>query len=151
MTFLLSILLFYQALLPEAPTRWVTDSTGFLSSAVNTAIDNQLRQFEKDTTAQVLVYIVPKVPNGTTLERYATQCFNKWGVGEKGTDNGLVLFVFADDRTVRIEVGLGLEKILTNQLAKDIIDQNFVPSMQVHDPDTAVRGSINRILSILRQ
>ena len=73
------------------------------------ALNAKLEQFEKDTSNQVLVWVDKKIPEGFTLDDFAVRAFKKWGVGQQGTNNGAVLFVFTEDRKVRIEVGYGLE------------------------------------------
>ena len=76
------------------------------------ALNAKLEQFEKDTSNQVLVWVDKKIPEGFTLDDFAVRAFKKWGVGQKGTNNGAALFVFTEDRKLRIEVGYGLEGAL---------------------------------------
>src|SRR5690349_18406282 len=94
--------------LPPTPTQWVTDTAGFLSPSTAADLNGRLQSYEQQTGHQVLVYI------GTTtgdapIEDWAVRAFEKWKVGRKGIDDGLVLFIMSQDRRLRIEVGYGLE------------------------------------------
>src|SRR5262249_20623058 len=92
------------AALPAKPARFVTDRADVLGSAAE-ALNDRLAQYERDTSNQILVWIDRSVPEGFTLEDFTVRAAQKWGAGQQKTDNGIVLFVFTEDRKVRIEVG----------------------------------------------
>ena len=117
----------YDEQLPEKPARYVTDRAGVLGPGQAEALNAKLEQFEKDTSNQILVWVDKKLPEGFTLDDFTVRAAQKWGVGQKGTNNGAVLFVFADDRKIRIEVGYGLEGALPDVTANRIIDDEIVP------------------------
>ena len=123
---------------PPAPTRWVTDAAGFLSPSTRDTLDADLQAYEQRTGHQVLVYI------GTTtgfvpLEEYTVNAFAAWKVGRKGLDDGLVLFIFATDHKVRIEVGYGLEPVVTDAAAAEIIRNVIVP--EIRSPTASQKSS----------
>lgn len=103
-----------------APRDHLTDRAGILNAGAADALNGRLAQFERDTSNQLLVYVDRTLPPGTTLEELGSSSIRQWGVGQKGKDNGVIFFVFVDDRKMRIEVGYGLESVLTDARAKRI-------------------------------
>jgi uncharacterized protein len=126
---------------PPAPTRWVTDGAGFLSEPARQALDAQLQAYERQTGHQVLVWI-DKTTAGVPIEDFAVKAFKAWGVGRRGQDDGLVLFIFADDRTTRFEVGYGLEGSFPDIAATRVIREILAPKLQAGDRDGAVTAAI---------
>ena len=123
----------YDAQIPGKPQRYVTDRAGVFGSGQAEALNSRLEQFEKDTSSQILVWVDRKIPEGFTLEDFTVRAAQKWGAGHKKEDNGAVLFVFTEDRKVRIEVGYGLEGALPDITAKQIIDNEIVPQFRAGD------------------
>jgi uncharacterized protein len=123
----------YDEQIPEKPKRYVTDRAGVLGSGQAEALNARLEQFERDTSDQILVWVDRKLPEGFTLEDFTVRAAQKWGAGHKKEDNGAVLFVFTEDRKVRIEVGYGLEGALPDITAKQIIDGEIVPPFRSGD------------------
>jgi len=125
------------------PQRWVTDGPKLLSPAVRDKLDQRLEAYERGTGHQVLVWIGDST-GGTPIEDWAARAFQAWKVGRKGLDDGLVLFVFTGDRTLRIEVGYGLEGQLPDVVASRIIRETIVPRLKGGDPagapETPERG-----------
>ena len=78
------------------------------------------------------VVTVPSL-NGVPAEDYAVQLFKEWGIGQAKTDNGVLVLVAPNEREMRIEVGYGLEGILPDGLAGQIIRENFVPRFRDND------------------
>jgi uncharacterized protein len=113
---------------PPPPTNFFTDSVGVVPADVAATIEQRLREFEKASSNQVLVVVADHVPEGyASLEEYTNRMAQAWRVGDKRRDNGAVLFVFAGDRKVRIEVGYGLEGALPDALASRIINDEITP------------------------
>lgn len=107
-----------------------------------------MQAYDRRTGHQVLVYI------GTTtgdvaLEDYTINAFTAWKVGRKGLDDGLVLFVFPQDRKLRIEVGYGLESSVTDAAASEIIRNVITPSIKAGDNDTAITNGVAQILALI--
>lgn len=122
---------------PASPDRWVTDEAGFLSAATRDDLDGRLESFERATGRQVLVYI-GRTTGGVPIEDWAVRAFKFWRVGRRGLDDGLVLFIMAEDRRVRIEVGYGLEGVVPDIIAGRIINDILVPGIRAGDNDRAV-------------
>ena len=134
--------------LPPPPSHWVTDGAGFLSPPVQQSLDQRLGRYQQATGHQVLVWI-----GGSTgeapLEDWAVRTFAAWKVGRKGMDDGLVLFILAQDRKLRIEVGYGLEGQLPDALAARIIRETITPRLGTGDWDGAASAGVDQILTTL--
>jgi uncharacterized protein len=134
--------------LPSAPRRWVTDDAGFLSPGARETLDSRLEQYERSTGHQVLVWITRSSGN-FTAEDFAAKAFESWRVGRSGIDDGVVLFVFADDRKLRFEVGYGLESTITDAVAGRILRDSVVPRIQAGDQDGAILQGIDALISTI--
>lgn len=131
--------------IPRSPDRWVTDKAGFLSVATVDELDSRLETFERATGRQIIVYI-GKTTAGTPLEEWASKAFQAWKVGRKGLDDGLAVFIMAEDRKVRVEVGYGLEELVPDITAGRIINDIMVPAIRNGENDAAVAGAVNAFL-----
>jgi uncharacterized protein len=130
---------------PPTPTTYVTDIANALSAAATTRIDNELRSYEAATGHHVIVYIGESTGD-TPLEDWTINAAEHWKVGRKRKDDGAILFVFMQDRKLRIEVGYGLESALTDADASRIIRDNIVPRMRAGDVDGAIQSGIDQML-----
>jgi uncharacterized protein len=129
---------------PPPPTAWVTDGAGFLSEATRSSLDQRLFAYAQSTGHQILVWI-GQTTGDTPLEEFAVRAFENWRVGRKGIDDGIVLFLLAKDRKVRIEVGYGLEDKVPDAVANRIIQEIIVPRIKEGDRDGAVTAGVEAI------
>jgi uncharacterized protein len=132
--------------IPPPPTAFVTDQAHALSPATVSELDARLAATERGTGHQVLVY-VDRTTGGTPIEDWAVRAFERWRVGRRGIDDGVVLFLFTDDHRARIEVGYGLEGVLPDARASRIIREDVVPHMRAGDADGAVREAVAALIS----
>jgi uncharacterized protein len=130
---------------PPTPDHYVTDNVGALSGAVRASVENQLQAYQAATGHQVIVWI-----GGTTgdvpLETWTGETADQWKIGRKGHDDGAVLFLFMQDRKIRIEVGYGLESELTDADSFRIIRTVIAPRMRAGDVDSAVASGVAAML-----
>jgi uncharacterized protein len=133
--------------LPGKPERYVTDRAGVLPADPAEALNRKLEQFERDTSNQILVWIDRKVPENFVLEDFTVRAFQKWKVGQADKDNGAVLFVFVDDRKVRIEVGYGLEGVLPDITAKRIIENEILPRFRENDYAGGIEAGVDAMIA----
>jgi uncharacterized protein len=134
--------------IPPAPTRWVTDVAGFMSPSAVNSLDAQIEQYAKATNHQLLVYI-GKTTGDAPIEDWAVRAFKAWKIGRKGMDDGLALFIFSEDRKLRIEVGYGLEGQVPDAIASRIINEIIVPKIQAGDPNGAVLAGVGAIVQVV--
>ena len=135
-------------LTPAAPSRWVTDEAKLLSPGIRDALDRRLEGYQQQTGHQVLVWI-GKTTGGEPIEMFAERVFREWKVGRAGLDDGVVLFVVAGDRTLRIEVGYGLEPVLTDALSSRIIDERITPLLAAGDADGAISSGVDALITTI--
>lgn len=135
---------------PQKPDHYVTDRAGVLPADRATAIDEKLKSFEQTTSDQILVYIDKKLPDGATLEEMGPQALRDWKVGQKDKNNGAIVFIFTDDRKMRIEVGYGLEGTITDARAKLITSELMKPKIKQGDFAGAVDAAVNAMMNFAR-
>lgn len=111
---------------PPPPAAWFTDKAGLIEPAAAEALNSKLANFEQTSGAQFIIYVFPTLDN-EALEDFTIRCAEKWKVGNKKYDNGLILFVFVKERKLRIEVGYGLEPTITDAFASRVIRQYIAP------------------------
>ena len=117
------------AALSYQPQGFVSDFAGVLSADERSQLESKLSQFEATHGAEISVAIIPSLV-GNTVENVAVELFEQWGIGKKGKDNGLLLLVAQEDRELRIEVGYGLEGVVTDLFANRVISQVIVPEFK---------------------
>jgi uncharacterized protein len=126
----------------------VVDEAGMLSAAAKQRIEARLADLEKQTGDQVAVLIVASL-DGEPLEDYTVKVAETWKLGQKGKDNGVLLFISRDDRKMRIEVGYGLEPKLTDLQSHQILDEVIRPRFQQGDFDGGVEQGVDAIAKLL--
>jgi uncharacterized protein len=134
--------------IPPSPGRWVTDTAGFLSPGTTQTLEARLEAYAQQTGHQVIVYI-GKSTEGYPIEEFAVKAFQAWAVGRKGLDDGVALFIMAEDRAVRIEVGYGLESVIPDITAGRIINDILIPKVRAGDADSAVSDAVSAILGTI--
>ncbi len=139
-----------QPSLPPTPERYVYDRANLLTSKTQAQLNQRLADFERESSSQVVVWIEPQLPPGTTLEEYVNRAFQEWKIGQKGKDNGVLLAVFPEDRKMRIETGYGLEAVLPDALAGRIIEQEMAPAFRKQEFDQGVTAGVEAILAATR-
>lgn len=131
---------------PEKPAGWVTDFTGTLSREEIMALNKKLAAFERETTNQVAVLLIPSL-KGDSLEDFSIRLAEKWKVGQKGKNNGVILLIVKNDRKIRIEVGYGLEGALPDALAGAIIRQEIAPHFRAGQFYQGIEAGIAAIIA----
>ena len=121
---------------------------GFLSAQAVSELDARLGSYAQQTGHQLLVY-VDHTTGGVPIEDWTVKAFERWKVGRKGIDDGLVLFIFKDDHRLRIEVGYGLEDRVPDILASRIINDDMVPRIRAGDADGAVRVGVDQLTRLI--
>lgn len=136
--------------LPKPPTDFVLDAAGVLSPGQKSALSAKLAQFERDTSNQIWVCVLPEVPADYAMEDFTQRTAEAWGVGQKEKDNGIVLFVFPKSRAMRIEVGYGLEGAVPDGLANIIIQDEMVPAFRGGDLPGGIDRGVDALIDATR-
>jgi uncharacterized protein len=127
----------------------VVDRADLLSAGTEAALTTKLEALERDTTDQVVVVTVPDL-QGREIEDYGYQLGRAWGIGQSGKNNGVILLIARDERRVRIEVGYGLEPVLTDALSALIIHNEILPALREGSYDRGVTRGVDAIDAQLR-
>ncbi len=136
--------------IPPAPARHFNDYAHVASDETARLLDAQLAQFERDTTAQFVVAIFPKMQSDASVNDYSLRIANAWKIGQKGKDNGLLLVVFIQDHKMRIETGRGFERIVTDAICQKIIDEQITPRFRKGDFDGGLTAAVNALIAATR-
>jgi uncharacterized protein len=134
--------------IPASPTRWVEDHAAMLSPAARDALDARLAGYQRATGHQVVVWI-GRTTGGAPLADWAVRTFAAWQLGRKGIDDGVAIFVLADDRAIDIEVGYGLEDRVPDAIASRIIREVMAPRLRAGDRDGAVTAGADAVLTAI--
>jgi uncharacterized protein len=134
-------------ILPPAPKRYFNDYASLIDSATASRLNARLEGFERESSNQLVVAIFPKLPENTFLEDFTVKTAQAWGVGGKQRDNGIVLFVFAADRKLRIEVGYGLEGRIPDSVAAAIIREDIRPAFKTGNYAAGLERGVEALIS----
>ena len=127
----------------------VNDYASLLSPDQKQRIEAQLAQFDQQTGDQVAVLTIPTL-NGEDIEGYANRVARAWALGQKGKDNGALLLVASQDRKMRIEVGYGLEPVLTDLQTNIIQNEVIIPYFKRGDFGGGIEAGVSAILSTIQ-
>src|SRR6478672_7987644 len=122
---------FAQARIPEKPSFIppIIDSTKTLSDFQTKQLYEKLKNYSDSTSTELFVMIVPTT-QGELIARYATDLGQKWEIGQKGKDNGIIFLIAKDDRKMTIQAGYGTEHLLTDALSRRIIEEVVKPQFK---------------------
>jgi uncharacterized membrane protein YgcG len=133
-----------------AATGYVSDYANLLRSSSKQELQDLLRSVENDTSAEVAVLTVNSL-EGMSIDDYARRVFNIWGVGKKHADNGVLIVVARQERETRIQVGYGLESVVTDELAQAAIDTKLLPAFRSNDFARGLRDGVGVVAETLRR
>jgi uncharacterized protein len=133
--------------IPKLTAR-VTDETGTLAAAERQALEAKLADWEQRTGNQLVVLLVPST-KPEPIEAYSIRVAEAWKIGRKGQDNGALFVVAKNDRKMRIEVGYGLEGVLTDVTSHRIITENVAPLFQQNRFADGINAGVDRIIAVV--
>jgi len=136
---------------PMSPPRLVNDYAGILSSGQIRQLEQKLVNFDDSSSSQIVVLIVKSL-NGLTKEEYADRVGEKWGVGQQGKNNGVVVLVkprYDNEKgQARISVGYGLEGAIPDALGKRIVENDMIPYFKAGDYYTGIDKATTTLISL---
>ncbi len=133
--------------LPPLAAR-VTDLTGTLTAGQQAELEQKLAAFEQRKGAQVAVLLVDST-RPESIEAYSIRVAEAWKLGREGVDDGALLLVALQDRTLRIEVGYGLEGVLPDAIARRIIEETIKPLFRQRDIHGGINAGVERIMQVV--
>lgn len=135
------------------PPRLVNDFSGFLTPDEYNQLESKLEQFARETSTQIAIAIVPDL-HGYDPADYATRLAEKWGVGQKGKENGILILVKPKTPESKGEVfiatGYGLEGAVPDAIAKRIVEAEIIPEFKKGKYYTGLDKAVNRLMELTR-
>jgi uncharacterized protein len=149
---LCTLVSFAQPDIPEngGPNGWVHDQTNKTLSPAAKAELESILQYERDSTSNQIAILIIESLNGASLEEYTLRVAEKWGLGKKGKDNGVLFFIALQERDVRIEVGRGLEGRLTDLMSSRINRNEVIPHFRQGNYDAGVIAGTKAIIQTIK-
>jgi uncharacterized protein len=129
---------------PDKPETFVSDYAGVMDEESKASLLQNIRTFEASTTNQIAIVTVKSL-EGKVINEESAKLFAKWGIGQKGKDNGVLFLVAVDDRAMRIEVGYGLEGVIPDSIAKRIIDEEAKPFFKQGKYASGIKNTVYAI------
>jgi uncharacterized protein len=149
---LLTLLLFSASVfaaaadIPERPASWVNDYAGVLNDTQVNELNGMLSSLEQRSSNQIFVAIFPQIPEGYYLEDFVVKLFDKWKPGLMDKDNGILIAVFINDRKMRIEVGYGLEDVITDAQSATLIREYMAPEFKKGDYYAGIKNALTVLI-----
>lgn len=132
---------------PTTLTKYVVDETGTLTQSEINSLLKKLENFDKETSTQVVVYMISSL-NGETIEDVSYRIAEKNKIGRKGKDNGVLVLIAKKDRMLRIEVGYGLEGVLTDAYTTQIRTREMNPSFKAGNFYEGINKGVDAIIAV---
>lgn len=126
----------------------ITDNANLMNADTKRTLTQFLKAHEDRTTNQIAVLTAPSL-EGESVEDYATAVFDAWKLGQKGKDNGILIVVAPQERRMRIEVGYGLEGVMPDGLAGDVIRDVMAPKFKTGDYNGGIDAGARAVVQIL--
>lgn len=131
------------------PQGYVSDFANLLEPATQVSLESRLELLSKETGAELAVVTVLTL-DSDSIEGYAVRLFDEWGIGKAASDNGVLFITALAERQVRIEVGYGLEPIITDGRAGRILDNSVLPSFRESDYATGIVAGVDALEALIR-
>jgi len=131
-----------------ALSQHVTDQTGTLNTEQKNSLEQTLRSFEETKGSQIAVLIVAST-TPETIEQFSLRVAEQWKLGRKKIDDGAILVIAKNDRTLRIEVGYGLEGALNDATSKRIISETIIPQFKQDNYFGGISAGINQMIQVV--
>ena len=145
---LLSLSAFGQKAVPELWNMRVHDDAHVLKQETIDLLEKRLAHYEDSSSNQIAILIISSL-DGESLEDYSIKVADKWALGKKNKDNGVLLLIAVDDHKMRMEVGEGLEGVLTDAMSSRIIRNEMAPAFRRGDFDSGVTAAIDGIIKAI--
>jgi len=130
------------------PVSWTNDYENLYSDAEQTKLDSIITEFERDTTFEIGIVTIDTLKTSKeNFEKLSLHIAQTWGIGKRGKDNGILIAISKVYRKIRIEHGNGIEKIITEDDMKAIIDNYFIPAFKKEE---YFNGTLNGLIEIIK-
>lgn len=132
-------------------TGWVVDTANMLDQSTIARINTIISEVKTKTGAEIVVVTVPDTQPSATPKEFATDLFNRWGIGQQGQDNGVLMLISRDERRVEIETGYGTEGVLTDAQTGNIIRTRIIPDFKQENYGEGILAGVQAIANTILQ
>ena len=139
--------LFAAEVIPPPPAAYFNDYAHVVSAGTAAQLNKTLEDFERQSSDQIVVAVFSKMQSDSSIEDYTVRVARSWQAGQKGKNNGAVLFVFKQDYKMFLQVGYGLEGVLPDALCKRIIDEQITPRFKAGDFDGGLTAGVQAVIA----
>jgi len=129
------------------PIGYVNDFENIFTSEQRIKLDKKIAAYELETTNEIAIVTIDSIKPYESIKDFATDLSNEWGIGKQGKNNGLLLLVSKSMREIRISTGLGTEKILTDEICKEVIDLIIIPEFKNGDFYSGINKGITELIN----
>lgn len=134
---------------PRARGAWVSDTNDMIPAPTEARIEEAITAFERERGVEIAVVCVDAVDSATPKD-FATQLFNRWGIGKAGKDDGLLVLMVLGERRLEMETGYGLEPVLTDGWLKRMQEDEMIPFFKAGDYGTGIEAGVKASITRLR-
>jgi uncharacterized protein len=134
--------------LPD-PVGFVNDFAGVIDPGSSAEMEAIARALQQKTGAEIAVVTVNSIEPYGTIDEYSIELTTSWGVGKKGEDTGILLLLAMQERKIKMEVGYGLEGVIPDGLAGEILDQSVLPALKAGEYGTGMLRGVQAVAGII--
>lgn len=146
--FLILFSYLYSLEIPERPIGRVSDYANILKPEEISTLENILSNYERETTNQIVIAIFNSL-EGWDIEDFSVKLAEKWKIGQKGKDNGIIILVALKEKKIRIEVGYGLEGAVPDITARQIIEREIIPQFRNSDYYKGLSNGVSALIKAI--
>ncbi|MDO8746993.1 MAG: TPM domain-containing protein, partial [Thermodesulfovibrionales bacterium] len=128
---------------------YVNDYANMISPLTKAELEKEIKSFEETDSTQIVILTIPSL-EGEGLEEFSVKAAESWKIGQKGKDNGIIITVAKQEKKIRVEVGRGLEGVLTDLTAGRIVDLVIEPSFKRGDFDGGFIAGVHSLIDASR-
>ena len=127
----------------------VADNAHILTDDQKSNLIKQIKELEQSVGSQIAILIIESL-EGEKIEAYSLRIAENWEIGRKDYDDGVLITIALHDRQTRIEVGYGLEKIIKDEIAAQIIRENMIPNFRTENYYEGLRIAVDKIKTLIK-
>lgn len=136
--------------IPAAPSRFFNDFALTVKPETAEKLNHELADFERNASTQIVAAIFAKMQSDSSVDEYAQHLYQAWKIGQKGTDNGVLILVFIQDHKIWIQTGRGAEGALPDATCKDIVADQMTPRFKQGDFDGGITAGVESVMQALK-
>jgi uncharacterized protein len=123
----------------------INDRAGVLSAHDRDLLERRLARYEQETSHQFVILTVVRL-DGADINAFSLQIARDWKLGHKGLDNGVLVMISREDKQIRIQLGRGFERYISNEMTREIIKLNMLPAFSKGNFSRGLNDGLDRLM-----